>query len=107
MKNFEEFINEVKRSSSELSQLSGINLSEIQIELKSAIAGAIAPLCLDDREKQKFSKEVSSLVENESFISEFSDKIGEPLENESEEEFVKRSSLQLKQMLYSNFNIQG
>jgi len=38
-------------------------------------------------------------------ISKFSDSIGEPLENETEDEFVERSSNILRKMLYQKFGI--
>jgi hypothetical protein len=56
-------------------------------------------------EKQKFSEKVANLVQDEVFLSEFSDRIGEPLEHESEDEFVKRGSETLRQMLYDKFGI--
>lgn len=56
-------------------------------------------------EKEKFSEKVSNIAQDQAFLSEFSDKIGKPLENESEEEFVKRSSNILREMLYAKFGI--
>ena len=107
MNSFEEFMNEIKNSSHQNLQSSSINLPEIQKNLAFGIAAAISPLSFGKNEKEQFSEEVSNLIQDESFISEFSDEIGKPLENESEEDFIKRSSLKLKQMLYTKFNIKG
>jgi hypothetical protein len=57
--------------------------------------------------KQEFAKEVSSLVRDKEFISEFSDRIGLPLETETEDEFVERGSDVLRKMLYDRFGIKG
>ncbi|MEG5048631.1 hypothetical protein QUB26_29650, partial [Microcoleus sp. B4-C1] len=65
------------------------------------------PFSFSNNEKQKFSEEVSSLIQNESFLSDFSNQIGEPLEEESEDDFVKRGSNRLRKMLYDRFGIKG
>jgi len=58
---------------------------------------------ISENEKEKFSKEISNTIQDQVFISQFSDKIGSPLENESEEDFVKRGSNILRKMLYAKF----
>ncbi len=80
-------------------------LPEIQLALTKTIEGLLAPFSIFRIEQQKFSEEVSSLVHAKAFLSEFSDQIGEPLEHESEDEFVERGSNKLRQMLYSKFNL--
>jgi hypothetical protein len=106
MSSFEEFMDEVKKSPIKALPASNTTLSAIQLALKTTIDGLLAPFFIPSSE-QKFSEEVSSLVQDEAFLSEFSDQIGEPLEYESEDEFVERSSDKLRQILYSKFNIRS
>jgi hypothetical protein len=107
MSSFEEFMNEVKKSPSEALPASNTTLPTIQLALTTTVNGLLAPFAISSSEQQKFSEEVSSLVQDKAFLSEFSDQIGEPLEDESEDGFVKRGSEKLRQMLYSKFNIQS
>lgn len=106
MSDFDEFMNEIEESPAKLLPTSDITLSEIRSALTTNIAGLLSPFPISSDERQKFSEEVSSLVQNKAFLSEFSTQIGEPLEHESEDEFVKRGSDKLRQMLYQKFNIQ-
>lgn len=105
MSSFEEFMNEVKESPTKALPASNTTLPAIQLALTTAVDGLLAPFSISNSEQQKFSEEVSSLVQDKAFLSEFSDQIGEPLEDESEDEFVERGSDKLRQMLYSKFNI--
>lgn len=107
MSSFKEFMDEAKESSNKALPSSNITLPAIQSALTGAVSGILAPFSVPSDEQQKFSEEVSSLVQNEAFISEFSDQIGEPLEHESEDEFVRRGSDALRRMLYEKFGIKG
>lgn len=107
MSSFKEFMNEVKESPDKALPAANTTLPAIQIALAGAIGGILTPFSTPNDEQHKFSEEVSSLVQNEAFIAEFSDKIGEPLEHESEDEFVKRGSDALRQLLYEKFGIKG
>ena len=63
------------------------------------------PISATDNDKQKFTEEVAGLVQNDTFLKQFSDKVGAPSEADSEEEFVTRGSDVLKKMLYEKFGI--
>lgn len=107
MSSFKQFINEIKESPSQALPASNTTLPAIQLALTATVGGllSLAPFSISRNEQQEFSEEVSSLVQDEVFLSEFSDQIGQPLENESEDEFVERGKDKLKQMLYSKFNV--
>ncbi|BAU10368.1 hypothetical protein LEP3755_08520 [Leptolyngbya sp. NIES-3755] len=105
MNRFEDFMNEAQKSSDQRVTAFPIMLADVQTSLASTIRGIIAPTALNDVEKHKFSQEVSSLVQDTTLISEFSSQIGTPKETETEEEFVKRSSDVLRNMLYEKFGI--
>lgn len=105
MNRFEDLMNEAKKSSSQDATAFPIMLTDIQTSLSSAIRGIITSTSLNDVEKQKFSQEVSSLVQDTALISEFSNKMGTPEETETEEEFVKRGSDVLRRMLYEKLGI--
>jgi hypothetical protein len=107
MSSFEEFMNEVKESPTKALLASNTTLPATQLALTTAVDGLLAPFSIPGSERQKFSEEVSSLVQDKAFLSEFSDQVGEPLEDESEDEFVERGSDKLRQMLYSKFNIRS
>lgn len=105
MDRFEDFMNEAQKSSDQGASASPVGLTAVQTSLASTVRGIIASTVLNDVEKQNFSQEVSSLVQDTTLISEFSDKIGTPKETETEEEFVKRGSDVLRKMLYERFGI--
>jgi hypothetical protein len=107
MSNFKEFVNEIKESSTHVLPESNITLPAIQLALKKEISGLLAPLSVSIDDHQKFVEEVSNLFQNEAFLSEYSQQIGEPKENESEDEFVNRSSDELRQMLYRKFGLKN
>lgn len=104
---FKEFVNEIKASSNHVLPESNITLPAIQLALQKEISCLLAPLSVSINDQQKFAEEVSNLVQNEAFLSEYSQKIGEPKENESEDEFVNRSSDELRQMLYRKFGLKN
>jgi hypothetical protein len=105
MSSFKEFMDDAEKSSDNaLSDLGG-SLSAIQFTLTTTIGNLLTPLSAPTEEKQKFSEDVSNLVQDEAFLSELSNRIDEPLEQESEDEFVMRSSNVLRKMLYTRFDI--
>ena len=105
MNSFEEFMDEVEKSPTKALPESDITLPAIQSGLTTIIGGLSALFLTADNEQQKFSEKVSNLVQDKAFLSEFSGQIGEPLDGESEDEFVKRSSDRLMQMLCNKFDI--
>jgi hypothetical protein len=105
MNSFKEFMDEAEESPSQALPLSNTSLSEIQSSLALAVGSLLTPFSVSNDKKQKFSEEVSNLVRDEAFISEFSDCIGEPSELETEDEFVERGSNVLRRMLHDRFGI--
>jgi len=107
MNSFEEFMDNFKKPSTKSLAASNQTLPEIQLALGQKINGLLTLFSTSIDEQQKFSEKVSSLVEDKAFLAEFSDQIGKPLEHESEDDFVKRGSDELRQMLYTKFNIRS
>ena len=112
MSSFKEFMDEARESPTKALPSSNTSLSAIQDSLTSLMGGLLisshlAPLTVPNDKKQKFSEEVSNIVQDEAFISEFSDSIGDPSELETEDEFVERGSDILRRMLYNKFGIKG
>lgn len=106
MSEFKDFIDSLDREVEKHNSNSELNLSSIQESVVSQTAIAIGSLAIfSNREKEKFSQEVSALVRNPEFLSELGNRVDKPLEEESEDEFVERSSDQLRKMLYEKFNI--
>ncbi|MEG5138785.1 MULTISPECIES: hypothetical protein [unclassified Microcoleus] len=105
--NFKEFMDEIEQSPTQLVPASHLTLPSLQMGLTAATFLILTPFSFSNNEKQKFSEEVSSLIQNESFLSDFSNQIGEPLEQESEDDFVKRGSNRLRQMLYDRFGMKA
>lgn len=105
MSSFKEFMDEAKKLPNNTLAISNMSLSAIQLSLKSAVAVHLTPFSFSQDKAEKFSEDVSNLVGDKAFISKFSDSIGEPLENETEDEFVERSSNILRKMLYEKFGI--
>jgi hypothetical protein len=103
MSNFKEFVEE-PNSSFITSQDFGLTIAEIQQNLPKKVELAASSFLGEDK-AQRFSREVSSVIKDESFLTELSDKIGEPLDEESEDEFVLRSTDALKQMLHKKFRL--
>ena len=101
------FMDEIEQSPTQLVPASHLTLPSLQMALTAATFCSLTPFSFSNNEKQKFSEEVSSLIQNESFLSDFSNQIGEPLEQESEDDFVKRGSNRLRQMLYDRFGVKG
>ncbi|KKD39445.1 MAG: hypothetical protein WAN66_27205 [Limnoraphis robusta] len=105
MSSFKEFMDEAKKLPNKALPTSNLSISAIQGSLQSAVSVQLAPFLFPQDKAEKFSEQVSNLVQDKAFISKFSDSIGEPLENETEDEFVERSSNILRKMLYKKFGI--
>lgn len=102
---FKEFMRVVQQLPGQFLPASNVTIPGIQLALTSSIQGILSPFSTPSNEQEKFAQEVSSLVQDQEFLSEFSEQVGEPLEHESEDDFVERASDELRQMLYSKFNI--
>jgi hypothetical protein len=105
MSSFKEFMNEAEAESNNALTTSGESLSGIQTALSSSIGDLLRSILLPADAKQEFSDEVSNLVWDKEFISKFSDSVGIPLEDETEDEFVERSNGILRNILHSKFGI--
>lgn len=105
MSSFKEFMNKAEKSPNSALPASNISLSAIETSLTSATINLVKPFVTQNDKKQEFSEKVSNLVRDKEFISKFSDRIGEPSELETEDEFVKRGSKVLRKMLYDKFGI--
>lgn len=66
-------------------------------------APVLAGLGASEDKQDEFARKVSDLSVSDSFISEFSDELGTPLPEESEEEFVRRAKTALREALRSKF----
>ncbi|AFY89706.1 MAG: hypothetical protein CLLPBCKN_005225 [Chroococcidiopsis cubana SAG 39.79] len=104
MSSFKDFMDNAIESSDQSLPASNISLASIQSSLAISMSAITSPF-FKPNEEQKFSEQVSSLVQNDAFLSELSDQIGEPQVDESEDDFVKRSSNVLRKMLYKHFGI--
>jgi len=107
MNSFEDFMNEAEKSSDQIMPNSDISISSVQVGLATAINGILTPLSIPSVEQQKFSEEVSKLVQDKVFLTELSGQIGKPLDNESEDDFVMRSNDKLRKILYKRFNVKS
>lgn len=107
MSSFKKFMDNLEKSASKLLPSSNLSISDIQTSLMKSTMSSLTSTSASHDEKEKFAQKVSELAKNDSFISEFSDRIGEPQKNESEEEFVKRSSNELRLLLYKKLGIKG
>jgi hypothetical protein len=105
MSSFAEFMDEARNSFGNFLPGSNKTLTAIQSTLKTSVQGYLVPFSSNSKEQERFSKTVSDLVQDKVFLSEFSEQIGVPSEHESEDEFVKRSTEKLRQMLYEKFRI--
>jgi hypothetical protein len=76
-----------------------------ELAVSTAIDLEISPLELivnqkfSTSQKKDFSKKVSKYVYSEGFIQEFSDDIGKPQPNESENQFVERAKSSIRKLL--------
>ncbi|OBU35960.1 hypothetical protein CTM76_00680 [Photobacterium phosphoreum] len=61
--------------------------------LTTQISGMLATtdLSISSNDKEKFSSEVVQVANSDEVLTELSESIGEPTENESEDEFVERA----------------
>jgi hypothetical protein len=102
---FKDFMDEAQKCPIKALPASNMTLNNIQNSLAITVGGILAPVAGDNDEKQRFAQEVSSLVQDGTFLSSFSARIGIPEQTESEEEFVTRGSDVLRKMLYKKFGI--
>ena len=79
-----------------------IPLDSVKRDISLSVASVLATSLIVDfsrSKRDKFSYTVSKLATSDEVLTELSDNVGEPLENESEAEFVKRAKLVLASIL--------
>lgn len=78
----------------------GENIAFMAAAISSPFLSALGA----SKSKQKqFAKEVSDVSLSDSFISQFSDKVGTPAPGESEDAFVRRAKTVLREVLRARF----
>lgn len=95
MSDFKNFVKAVKTSNSEVALLA----SKISDVLAVNTFGSSVLNSLSSSEKEKFATKVSELTHSDMFLTELSNDIGLPTENESKDEFVDRAKKTMKGLL--------
>lgn len=77
-----------------------INSSSAQ-SLTTQISGTLATtdISISSNDREKFSSEVVHVANSDEVLTELSESIGDPKENESEDEFVERAKSTLAKIL--------
>ncbi|MDD9197505.1 hypothetical protein PVK62_16910 [Aliivibrio sp. S3MY1] len=93
MKNLKDFLN----APVDTSASKNIALQNVSTEIRNAmlVSGSIS----SKSKAEKFGQEVTKLAGSKEVMSELSDKIGMPLLNESEDQFVARAKQTFKKIL--------
>lgn len=86
----------VKKELSCISSTSGV---VINAGLATSIIKTPHSMFSSNNKEEQFSEELSQLVYSDNFLDELSDKIGQPTEAETEDEFVNRAKTTMRQML--------
>lgn len=98
MKNLKEFLNApVDISSSKEIALKNVSTGIVNAML---VSGAIN----SESKAKKFGREVTTLAGSDEIMTELSNKVGAPLLNESEDEFVARAKLSFKKILMARLS---
>jgi len=114
MTNFKDFFKSMESKSKALAQSNSSKLAvttAISNILSTGLAAnsisglpsnSIAGVTIANKKQiasEKFSNDVSELVHSDDFLEEFSQNIGTPQENESEDEFVNRAKEAMRALL--------
>lgn len=86
---------------SENTSLVTLTTSAVAKRISSGIVTIATSNSWTASDTSKFSSQAAELVTNEKFLDELESKIGDPKENESEDEFVARSKEQMRKLLKS------
>lgn len=92
MKNFKNFIDNI-RERKQLNNFSQIDYPMSIENLQNSITDTLIKLPFFSEKKDKakeFAQKLKSMVTGDEFLDKISNEIGYPLENESEDDFVKR-----------------
>jgi|GEM_PF-5272256 len=98
-KKSEQLTEDFQKTGSIVTQIS----QNIQLRL-SPMVGALSIFTTSEK-LEKFSKEVANYATSDDLLSSISDQIGEPKENETEQEFVERASQILREVLKKKFKL--
>lgn len=100
---FNEFINENNQTNSNLANLPAELVKNSSIAISNTILKSDLTLTKDQADE--FSSKVIEIAFSKEVIDELSTKIGKPTAQETEAEFIQRSSNTLKSILLSKFNV--
>ena len=103
MSSFKDFCN-AKEDSNQRVQ-SSLTVFSAQLSLRINSIATIGLFNTKQQKIDKFSEDVSSYVTSDEVISTVSEKVGEPRPEETEENFVKRASDRLREILYEKFKV--
>lgn len=119
MKSFKEFLKGIGDSSASLpsdeaqklveakqAAISSISALAYQHNLTSGWSSMLSSSSRDLAKANKFAEQATEIVSDEAFLDELSDRIGKPLVEESEDEFVERSSSIMRKILYRRLGVQ-
>lgn len=107
MTNFKDFFNSMESKNTALAQNEGSksavttaisNILSIGL-VTNSINGLLSNSNKKEMAAEKFSNDVSELVHSDEFLDEFSEKVGVPKKNESEDEFVNRAKETMRALL--------
>lgn len=105
MINFKDFYKKTEQVSEDTSTEPGLATNvALGVNLLVSSLG-ISSLFSNSQQIEKFSQEVASYATGDDVISSVSEQIGQPRENETEEEFVERASQVLREILKKKFKI--
>jgi hypothetical protein len=93
MSNFKDFV----KSRAGQKMISSSSAQGLATQISGTIATTVLSISSNDREK--FSSEVVQVANSDEVLAELSESIGDPKENESEDEFVERAKSTLAKIL--------
>lgn len=80
---------------------SRLSSTEIETRISNILpAIGLSPRGRDEFERDRFISEVAKLAHSEKIITSLSEEVGQPKENESEDEFVNRAKSTLANLLW-------
>lgn len=106
MTSFKDFHKELEKLS-----VNSNKVFDLASSTAACVTNVLSPLTgvlsvFDNTKKvEKFSKEVAEAAVSDDVISAVSQQVGEPKKNETEEEFVERTSHILREILKKKFNV--
>lgn len=99
MKTFKEFFFEVDQEKKQIMDSSQANMI---LRIDDAVANL--PDNISSLYDNDFSKNIANILQKKEFIEELSNHISTPRPEESEDDFVKRASMQMRNLLENKFS---